>query len=98
MASHNATTEVQMTRYVHPDVRDMMEEPTADGPVRLALVIEDGVETEVQERVDRIGCSIQRVLPSGVVLVEAPLDTLSKLCELPGLESISPEDTMEVLS
>lgn len=98
MPCHSATTETEMARYVHPDVRDMMEDPTVKGPIRLALVVEDGAETEVQERVDGIGCSIERVLPSGVVLVEAPLDTLSELCELPGLESISPEDTMEVLS
>lgn len=88
----------KVARYVHPDVRDLLDDPTRDGPVRLALVVDDGSDETVHRNVEQIGCSIERVLPSGVVLVEAPLDALAELCELPGLESISPTDTMEVLS
>lgn len=92
------TTVTKMARYVHPDVRDLLEEPTEEGPVRLALVVKDGSDETVHRNVEQIGCSIERVLPSGVVLVEAPHDALAELCELSGLESISPTERMEVLS
>jgi len=48
-------TVTDMARYVHPEVRDLLEGQVEKDPVQLALVVEDGSEMEVHEQIEQIG-------------------------------------------
>jgi hypothetical protein len=86
-----------MARYVHPEVQDLLESPDEEGSVRLALVVNDGSVTEVRDEVHDLGGTVERQLPSGVLLVTVPLAQLPALCDVQDIESISPDEQMEVL-
>ena len=86
-----------MARYVHPTIKKLLESPTEGESIRVALVIKDGSETHVSQSVERLAGQVERTLPSGVLLVEIPHTNLSELCELRDVESISPDEQMEIL-
>ena len=87
----------RMTRYIHPDVKHIAENPLTDESIRLALVVKEDARSSVEERVVSNEGSVERVLPSGVLLVVIPQTNLSSLIDTHGIESISPDEQMEIL-
>ena len=83
-----------MVRYIHPDVEDLASSPHTEEDARLALVASDSQASSVTSEVERLGGSVERTLPSGVIIVEIPTASLEDFFEIEVVESISPTDTM----
>lgn len=87
-----------MARYVHPDVRELAESPTEGDSARVTLVPEEDRHSRVMDRVNQLEGNVDRELPSGVLIVEVPQENLATLVEAQGIESISPDEQMEILA
>lgn len=87
-----------MARYVHPDVRELADSPAEGDSARVTLVPEEDHISRIMDRVDQLGGSVARELPSGVLIVEVPQEQLTTLIEEQGIESISPDEQMEILA
>ena len=85
-----------MTRYIHPEVQAYVDD-RVDSRVRLAVVPADGASHAIQESFDEFDASLERTLPSGVMIVAIHTSDLPSLFAVDGIESISPTSGMEIL-
>jgi hypothetical protein len=90
-----------MARYVTEEVQALMEPDSTpaqtEGNVALAVVPgEESTPEEVTEQTNTHDGTVDRVLPSEVVLVEVPISNLEAFCEAP-FASVSETDRMRVL-
>lgn len=86
-----------MARYIHPKIRDRAQDPE-DSRIRLAIVPTEGEADVVSTNIVQTEATIERTLPSGVLIVETTPEDLSILFDVEGIESISPCSTMETLA
>lgn len=86
-----------MARYVTPEIRSVREDPEPGECVQLALVVSNDAVEEVEERVEDHGGTIDRHLPSDVLLASLPEDEVAGFCRTESLESVSRSDRMETL-
>lgn len=87
-----------MPRYVTPEVRQELSDPDREGSMRLALVIQSGEVETIRERAREYGVTIDRELPSGVLLVSCPLEAGEQFIETEAIESVTKPDRMKTLS
>lgn len=85
-----------MSQYVSPGVAQMRDEPSMDDTVRLAIVPE-GETSEVEAIVREVGGTVERTLPSGIVIATVEEVQLEQLCSTDGFASISLTDRMRTL-
>lgn len=85
-----------MARYVASEIQDQISQENAGRDIDLALVVEHSEHDLIVGRVEEYGGSINRVLPSGVLLVSVPGDRLREFLESEALESASSPERMEI--
>jgi len=87
-----------MAGYITPDVQEAIKSAVSGGRIRLALVPEEGEIATILDRADRYDASIDRELPSGVLLVEVSASAAEEFLSTAAIESASLPDRMEVMS
>lgn len=63
----------------------------------LAVVIESGAEEMVRNRAEELDIGIEEELPSGVLLLTVPSDSYDSFVQIPGIQSITLQDGMEIM-
>jgi hypothetical protein len=88
-----------MPPYIHPEVEHVRDEPTQGRTMRVVLVVEKGAIPEVVSQIRKIDeIALEREFKTNMLLVELPETEISQLCELENVESISPNEQMELLN
>lgn len=86
-----------MARYVHREVADVRENPTAGEEIRLLLGVR-GSTSDVGERVRALDGDVVEELPFDSLLVDVPESSVDELCTLEGVESVELDEGMETLA
>ena len=88
-----------MAQYIPPELRDMLAETDPDTVITLALVpSEDFREDLLTRAANYDGVSVNRELPSGVVLVELKVGVAEDFISTPSIASASSPDRTEVMN
>jgi hypothetical protein len=85
-----------MAQYVAPEVHEWLADSQPTSERKLALVFEADAEDAVRERAAEYNISIDRCLPSGVLLVTATAADCDEFIETSMIESVSTADRMTV--
>ena len=88
-----------MAQYMPPKLRDEISENNPGVEIRVALVLaEDASEDRIHRRADdHDGVSIERTLPSGVVLATCTVGTAMEFLSTEDIASASLTDRAEVM-
>jgi hypothetical protein len=87
-----------MTPQIHPDVEEIRDSPTSGESVSLALVVDQGSVSGVQQAVRDLSGTVEEVLPSGVLTITLSEDKVDELCEVEGDRSVSPDGDLRILT
>lgn len=85
-----------MARYVAPEVKEIAQSGK-ESHHQLALIVQAGEMEEIRERTREFGGSIERELPSGILLISIRGDKLNEFISTSAIESISTTDRMRIL-
>jgi hypothetical protein len=87
-----------MPPHIHPDVEEMLDSPEEGGRARLVLVVEEEELKAVVRQVRRLDGELHNRLPSGVLTISLPETSISDLCGLEVIRSISPDNELRILA
>lgn len=89
---------MSQTRYLHPEVRDKMENPRDGEEVALVVVSAGGDADELVEVVGECSGEIRRELEFGMLVIDIPEPSIQQLWSHDAVQALQPEgEKLEVL-
>lgn len=85
-----------MAQYVAPEIQEWLDESPSTGERQLALVLDADAEAAVSDRAAEYDISVDRQLPSGVLLVTTTAADCRDFIETSLIKSVSAADRMAV--
>lgn len=87
-----------MAQYIPTELRELLAEKEPASEVRLAIVPEEGLEDDIRSRVeDNTGISLDRELPSGVMLVDCQVGVADDFLSTASIVSASLPDRAKIM-
>mgnify|MGYP006310082521 CR=1 FL=1 len=83
-----------MARYIELEGSEWMYHSDPHDEMRLALVLEEGTATDIKSRASEYEISVDRRLPSGVLLVTARASRAREFVDISAIRSVSTADGM----
>lgn len=87
-----------MAQHIHPDVAAICDSPEDGEMVRLVIVVEEGQDREISEKIGKLDGVVDDYLPSGVLTVSISETSVPDLCDSDEIKSISPDDELRILA
>lgn len=84
-------------RYVHPGVENLVDDPTQGAVAKLALKLDEGMVSEVRQRVEEFDGVFVEQLTSDVVVVKLDETDVERFCSPDWIQSVAFTDEMEIL-
>lgn len=88
-----------MARYTHPSVDRTRDDPDPDATMTVVLVVEEGYCDYVLERVNDVSEAIvEYVSDRDMIVVTLPETSIGSVLGMKHIESIAPDEEMEILA
>ncbi|WP_049936619.1 hypothetical protein [Haloplanus natans] len=83
-----------MDQYIEPSVSDWINQSSPEDERQFALVPKEGAAPEIESRADSYGVTVDRILPSGVILITASAGSFGEFVDTASIQSVSVTDGM----
>lgn len=87
-----------MEAHIHPDVEEVIADPTSGERMDLVLVVDESNISEILDCISEMsGVELSRSLNTGVLIMDILEEQVGEVITLPGIRSASPDGEAEIL-